>query len=292
MRRNEKNLGQTELKMVVFDFDGVIADSEKAHFQMFSEVLLEEGTQLNWTEYCDKYLGYTDLECFERVLIDKGGKPAPDLINQLFHRKKTKFARYIQQNSLIMPGVRELLNDLADNNITCSICSGALREEVQFILDKENLSPFFAFIIAAGDVSRGKPDPQGYLLCLERFNAISAQNPPFCANNQLTTAEDPPCSAGKQPIAAEDQPCCAHNPNLPTSPSSHCPENGAKPGLAQPSECVVIEDSIWGIQAAQAAKMRCLAVATSYPAEQLQVADMVVSDLTCIKASSLRKMLI
>jgi len=291
MRRNQKNLSATELKMVVFDFDGVIADSEKAHFQMFSEVLLEEGTQLSWTEYCDKYLGYTDLECFEQVLIDKGRNPTPDMINNLFQRKKIKFARYIQQHSLIMPGVRELLKDLADNKITCSICSGALREEVQFILDKEDLSSYFAFIIAAGDVSQGKPDPQGYLLSLDRFNSMSTQNQPSCTNNHPIAADDPPCCASKHPIPAEKPPCCSNNPHLPTCPSSQCPKNGAKSGLAQPYECVVIEDSIWGIQAAQAAEMKCLAVATSYPAEQLQVADMVVSDLTCINTSRLREML-
>ena len=231
-------MSKPDLRMIVFDFDGVIADTEKSHFEMFRQSLLNEGIELTWPEYCEKYLGYSDIECFKQVLTDKGRQYDSETIERIFQRKKVLFARFIEQNSLIIPGVRRLLEELRSENIICSICSGALTEEIEFILNKERLRDFFAFIVSADDVSQSKPDPEGYRLCLDRINAADT---------------------GRMKVLA--------------------------------GQCVVIEDSIWGIQAAHAADMRCLAVGTSYPVEKLREAEMVVNNLTQVNTALLRKII-
>lgn len=229
-------MSKPDLRMIIFDFDGVIADTEKSHFEMFRQSLLDEGVTLTWPEYCEKYLGYSDHECLEQVLTDKGRQCDSETIERIFQRKKVLFASFIERNSLIIPGVRRLLEELRSENIICSICSGALTEEIEFILNKERLRDFFAFIVSADDVSQSKPDPEGYRLCLDRINAA---------------------------------------------------DTGPMKVLA--GQCVVIEDSIWGIQAAHAADMRCLAVGTSYPVEKLREAEMVVNNLTQVNVALLRK---
>jgi len=231
-------MSKSDLRMIVFDFDGVIADTEKAHFEMFRQSLLDEGIKLTWPEYCEKYLGYSDHECFKQVLADKGRQYGSETVERIFQRKKANFARFIERNSLIIPGVRRLLEELRSENIICSICSGALTEEIEFILNKERLRDFFTFIVSADDVSRSKPDPEGYRLCLDRINATDG---------------------GRMRVLA--------------------------------GQCVVIEDSIWGIRAAHAADMRCLAVETSYPVEKLREAEMVVNNLTQIDTAMLRKII-
>ena len=231
-------MNKSDLRMIVFDFDGVIADSEKAHFEMFRQSLLDEGIELVWREYCEKYLGYSDLECIKQVLVDKGRQCGSGTVERIFQRKKANFAHFIERNSLIIPGVRRLLEELRSENIICSICSGALTEEIEFILNKERLRDFFAFIVSADDVAQSKPDPEGYRLCLDRINAANA---------------------GRMRVPA--------------------------------GQCVVIEDSIWGIHAAHAADMRCLAVETSYPAEKLREAEMVVNNLTEVNTALLRKII-
>ena len=251
------SMEKSDLRMIVFDFDGVIADTEKSHFEMFRQSLLDDGVTLTWPEYCEKYLGYSDRECFKQVLADKGRQYGNETVERLFQRKKVLFARFIEQNSLIIPGVRRLLEELRSESIICSICSGALTEEIEFILDKERLRDFFTFIISADDVSRSKPDPEGYRLCLDRINAA-----------------DEDCSL-------------ANNADYPANSDA---DTGRMRVLA--GQCVVIEDSIWGIQAAHAADMRCLAVGTSYPAEKLREAEMVVNNLAQVNVAMLRKIIL
>jgi beta-phosphoglucomutase len=225
------------LQMVVFDFDGVIADSEPAHFEMFRKILGREGIDLDWQEYCEKYIGYTDLECFEHILADRHQTASSDKIRQLAKDKSVEFRRYIEQKSVLFPGVRELIEQLRRHQVRQSICSGALRGEIQFILRQTGIDSFFPIIVAAEDVRHGKPHPEGYLLALQR------------ANESLN---------GKEPIQAEN--------------------------------CVVIEDSSWGIRAAKGAKMACLAVETSCYAIELRTADLVVKDLTCVDLNTLQQL--
>jgi len=226
------------LRLVIFDFDGVIADSEPAHFEMFRQICLEEGLDFTWESYKEKYLGYTDTECFREFLISLGQEPTTEKVKELVERKSVKFARYIEENCVILPGVPELLEDLKRNEILCSICSGALRSEIESMLGQGGLSDYFNIIVAAEDVARGKPYPDGFLLNLERVNGATG------VDEQLLT-----------------------------------------------EHCLVIEDSVWGIQAAQRANMRCLGVATTYPAEQIKNADMVIPDLTHTNAGHLRSLM-
>ena len=222
------------LRLVVFDVDGVIADSEPAHFEVFRQILAQQGAELSWDEYRRRYLGYDDRECFGHVLADLGLDSSGQRIEQLCREKQGKFAEYLRDNCIIMPGVAELLEILKSHNIACSICSGAVRSEVEYILAQGRLTRFFRVIVAAEDVSAGKPDPEGYRLSLARINQ-----------------------------ACSDQPI-------------------------DPAECLVIEDSTWGIRAAKDAGMHCLAVTSSYPAEQLTAADLVVKDLCAVDFADLK----
>lgn len=211
------------LRLVIFDFDGVLADSEPAHFAMFQKVLEQEGILINWSLYCEKYLGYDDIECLEHLLPDFGRKADSESIERIAEQKKLAFAEHIQQNHVLYPGGPELLAALAKREILCSICSGALREEVVTILEQGGLDHYFTTVVAAEDVAQGKPHPEGYRLALKQTNDKAATGRPI-----------------------------------------------------SPGECLVIEDSQWGLQAAKAAEMTCVALETSYPADQLSLADMVV----------------
>ena len=225
------------LRMIVFDFDGVIADTEPAHFETLRQVLQQEGIEIDWQQYCDKYMAYGDRDCFIQALTDSGREVSKELIISLVSRKKGQFAQYLTQNLVILPGVNELLEDIARHNIICSICSGAFRSEIEFILRKAGFCNYFDVIIAADDVSDSKPNPQGYRMCLRR------------ANQRKSTEQ-----------------------------------------AISPRQCVAIEDSIGGIKAAKAAGMNCLAVAHSYPKEQLIEADQVVDDLNSVNVDLLRQL--
>ncbi|MBN1846683.1 MAG: HAD family phosphatase [Sedimentisphaerales bacterium] len=228
---------QRQLGLVVFDFDGVIADSEPVHFESFRRVLERRGLDLSWLEYQQRYLAYTDREALVRILSDRGRPAQAEQIEQLIREKQRDFARVMPDHCRPLAGVPELLANLRDQRIACGICSGAIRQEIATFLRQAELEGFFAFIVAAEDVVRGKPDPQGYRLCLQKAADLGGFD-------------------GSGPL---------------------------------PGECLAVEDSIGGIQAAKAAGMACLAVTGSYPADQLGLADRIVEDLSGVNTAFLRQ---
>ena len=158
------------LRLVIFDFDGVIVDTEPAHFETMRQILLPEGIRVTWQQYCDNYMVYDDRECFTHVLRDRGREVSEELILHLVARKKAIFAQFLAKNVVFFPGLDELLNQLAQKGIICALCSGSFRSEIEFCLRQAQLRDFFEVIVAADDVEASKPNPQGYKMCLSRIN--------------------------------------------------------------------------------------------------------------------------
>ena len=176
------------LKLVIFDFDGVIADSEPAHFEMFRRILGEGGLDLTWQQYTENYLGFDDFNAFTQILKSRDLPHSPEFVSQLCRRKEEKFAKYLQDKSVIFPGAKDLLLDLAEHQVTCSIYSGAIRSEIEFILSQANLSSFFTTIVSVEDVQNPKPHPEGYSMTLEKTNQLlknNSQNHPILPGESL-----------------------------------------------------------------------------------------------------------
>lgn len=224
------------LKAVIFDFDGVIADSEPLHLKTFNMALKPLGVEIPRDKYYSDYLGYNDIECLHAVSGDFGLDLSARQIDELVRQKSEFFDDLAGSDSAIIQGVPEFIGMLAENGIAMAVCSGALLSDIEQMLDGTGLKDAFEVIVAADHVSRGKPDPEGFTLAVKRMNE---QKP------------------SREPIL--------------------------------PSQCVVIEDSHWGLQAASAASMRCVAVANTYPADQLtSYADIVVENLTEITITVLK----
>jgi HAD superfamily hydrolase (TIGR01509 family) len=180
---------------------------------------------LTEAEYYARYLGYDDKGCFAAALAAHG-RPAPhDLVAGLVTRKARAYLQHIKQHLVIFPGVRELVREAARRH-RLAIASGALRHEIEFILEEAGIRKEFEHITSAEDVTQGKPHPEAYLHALAGLNRASAKH---------------------APLAAED--------------------------------CLVIEDSLPGVQAARAAGMKVLAVANTHTIQDLHAADAVAQSL-------------
>ena len=115
------------------------------------------------------------------------------------------------------------------------ICSGAIREDIRIMLEHSGFADAFDVMVTAEDIQKGKPDPQGYLLALEKLNEKTGRE-----------------------IQADD--------------------------------CIVIEDSHWGLQAAAAAGMHRVAVTNTYLKDHLQPwAELVVERLDKITVPDLQR---
>ena len=125
------------LRAVIFDFDGVITDSEVLHFRTFNEVLAPHDIVITKSAYYSKYLGLTDLDLFT-LMADRGQIERSE-INNLIKQKNQLFEELAKTEGHIIEGVRDLLQLLRDNNIRIAICSGALLSEIELVLQQANL---------------------------------------------------------------------------------------------------------------------------------------------------------
>lgn len=219
------------LRAIIFDCDGVIADTEPLHLAAFQRVLEEEGLSLAEGDYYDRYLALDDRSCFMKVYEDRGRSLDPNRLDELIARKAAYLEPVIREQLRIFPGVEEFVRRAAAR-FPLAIASGALRREIKLILESARLLDCFCAIVGAEDVSRGKPHPEPFLKALALINEARSET-------------------------------------------------------IRPEECLVVEDSIHGIEAAHAAGMRCLAVTNSYGRELLSRAEIVVESLAGLRLSQL-----
>ncbi len=222
------------LKAIIFDFDGVVADSEPLHYRAFAEIVSRYGIELTKERYYTEYLGYTDIECAQAISADFDLRLDEAGIDRLIRDKTELFGRLVRSDNTIIDGVGGFVDMLRQEGIRLAVCSGAFLADIELMLEGSGLADSFEIIVAADHVSKGKPSPEGFLLALQQLN-----------------------------------------------------ETG--PGQILPGECVVIEDSRWGLEAAAAAGMHTIAVTNTYPADQLEpLAQMVVSQLDKLTMSDLQ----
>ena len=223
------------LRAVIFDFDGVIADSEVLHLAALNQILSRHSIEITTEDYYKNYLGLTDIDLFK--LLNSKGQLELDSrgIENLVEQKKPVFEKLATTKCGIIEGVNDFLLILKQDNIPTAICSGALLAEIELILKGAGLRSFFEVIVSAEQVEKGKPDPAGFLLALQKLNQKSP------------------------------------NPIL-------------------PDQCVVIEDSHWGLEAAKAARMHTIAITNSYDADQLSAAEKVVDNLGQLGINELQQL--
>jgi beta-phosphoglucomutase len=217
---------------VIFDFDGVIADTESLHFEASSRVLTARGIPLDKATYYAKYLGFNDAAMLTHLFADLSLGLGPNAVAAFIGEKGAIIAEMYAAGDLVYPAAPACIERLA-GAYPLAIASGAFREEIERILSAwghgRGLHHHFKAIVGAGDVTHSKPHPAPYLEAARRLGA-------------------------------------------------------------DPSECVVIEDSMWGLDSARAAGMRTIAVTNTYPAGQL-TADLVVSSLDEITPQTIAALL-
>lgn len=230
------------MSAVIFDFDGVIVDSERLHWAAFNAVLEPRGKKIEWSEYVDVYIGLDDRDTFKtcfptienesRTSQRNGRKAAKSSqspppagrtqdgvglsLDPLISEKAAAFQELLAEGgALALPGAVELIQHLS-GQIPIAICSGARRGDIVPIIGKLDIADAFHAIVTAEDTRVSKPDPAPYRLTKERLGITCG---------------------------------------------------------------MVIEDTPAGIASAKGAGLQVLAVTNSYPADALAQADTIVDSL-------------
>ena len=222
------------LQAIVFDFDGVIADSEPLHLKAYQQALAEDGLLLDRDEYFARYLGYDDVGMLQALASDRGLAWTDRHITALVARKGAKLQALLEGDEVLFPGAEAFVRAAAAE-VPIAIASGAMRHEILQIVEAAGLGDLFTTIVASGDTPESKPSPAPYLLAFE----------------QLQQASGRPLDRRR---------------------------------------CVAIEDSVWGLESARGAGLRCVGVTTSYPAAELTGAELVVGGLTALTLPMLEQL--
>jgi beta-phosphoglucomutase len=153
------------IKGIVFDFDGVLANSEPLHLRAYQAVLSKLGITLTRDEYYTNYLGYDDEGVFAQLFERHGLRVDSDGIQALIEEKTGVFDRTMEENikngGILYAGAAACVERMA-SRYPLGIASGALRHEIEAILRGAQLDQHFHFIVASGETPEGKPAPDPY----------------------------------------------------------------------------------------------------------------------------------
>lgn len=206
------------IKAVIFDFNGIIINDEPIHQQLIQDILLDENLVLKPGEYQKLCLGRSDRACLRDLLASRGRVVDDKYLTKLLQKKAKSYESQIEtlEKLPLYPGLNDLIFKVRASNLKLGIVSGAIRQEIELVLERAELMEYFKIIVAGDDISTSKPKPDGYLLAVERLN-------------------------------------------------KEYPELNL-----EANECLAIEDTLVGIQAAKAANMKVVGVAHTYPFHMLQ----------------------
>jgi beta-phosphoglucomutase len=160
------------LKAVLFDFNGVIINDEPIHRQLIEQILIDENLRPKPTEYKQICLGRSDRVCLRDLLTRRHRVVTDAYLTQLITRKAEAYKTQLEalEKLPIYPGVEDLIYKLRVAKLPMGVVTGALHSEAELVLEKAGIAQHFDVIVAADDITTSKPEPDGYLLAVERLN--------------------------------------------------------------------------------------------------------------------------
>jgi beta-phosphoglucomutase len=158
------------LQAVVFDFDGVLANSEPLHLRAFQSVLSERGLSLSAQEYYETYVGYDDETVFRALARERRLEVGPGWVTQITAAKSVVMHDLLARASPLFTGAADAVRELAAR-VPVAVASGALRHEILQVLEAEDLCGIFTAIVAAGETPNGKPAPDPYRRAVELMSS-------------------------------------------------------------------------------------------------------------------------
>ena len=146
---------------VVFDFDGVLADTERVHLAVTQAVFRDRGWSLSEADYFRDYLGYDDAELLKRFAADRGIAIDDDAVKTIVGEKFDRFHDRLAGGDALYPGTRACVARIRER-FQIAIASGAQHADIVAILRTGGLAGVFPVIVGIDDVEHGKPAPDPY----------------------------------------------------------------------------------------------------------------------------------
>jgi HAD superfamily hydrolase (TIGR01509 family) len=185
----------TPIRAVVFDFDGVLVDSEPVRFRAGAQALAEVGVVLTWEQFLATWFGRTDTAGLGDILGPRFATEGPGVIarrNVLYEQALEDVPAY--------PDAARLLRRLPPG-IRAAVATGSRRLEVERILAHLGLSRHFHVLVTAEDYRRAKPDPDPFLTAARRLG----EPPHACLVVEDSPAGVAAAREAEMPVVAVDR---------------------------------------------------------------------------------------
>lgn len=165
------------LKAVFLDFSGVIIDDEAINQELIADILLNENLRADNDEYTQYCRGKSDRACLKDILADRGRILPNEYIDKLLKTKAQGYRQKMDQFAEIpLPlHLTKFLDQLKEQNLVVGLVTGATRSEVEYILEKVELTKYFDLIVAGDDLESSKPEPDPYILAAQKLNLAPAE---------------------------------------------------------------------------------------------------------------------
>ncbi|VVB66611.1 Phosphoglycolate phosphatase [Candidatus Gugararchaeum adminiculabundum] len=160
---------KTKVKAVIFDFDGVLADSMESIIRMFKRTFTESGQAAPSAPAITALIGHTTLEIIV-TLLPAGKKDDKELVERMRVNAR-RIAMEEIESVKAHRGAVETVKWLREKGIKTAIVTNRGRKSTEKALENFGIQNDFDIIIASGDVGKGKPDPEGIFMALGKLDA-------------------------------------------------------------------------------------------------------------------------
>ena len=156
-----------KIRAIIFDLDGVLVDATEWHYNALNRALALFGYTITRYEHLTSYNGLPTRKKLEMLSVTKG---LPRGLHRLLNAVKQKYTRQeILQNCVPAFEKELMVRQLRRDGLRLAVCSNSIRDSVQLMLDGSAVLDAFEFFVSNEDVQRPKPDPEMYLVALERL---------------------------------------------------------------------------------------------------------------------------
>lgn len=155
------------IKGIIFDMDGVISDTQKLHSLVECELLNRHGIDITPDEITGKYAGVRTKEFFD-ILLKQCGQEYD--LEELIKEKWIKMEKLTAESVDEIPGSINLIKMFHKNGLPLAVASASNLKYVQSVLGALGISDYFHSLVSGDMVSKGKPDPEIFLLAASKIN--------------------------------------------------------------------------------------------------------------------------
>jgi len=152
---------------IIWDLDGVIADTAPYHLKAWQQTFRKRDVELTEEDFRHSF-GLRNEAIIPGILRKE---ITGEEIERISSEKEEAFRRLIGQNISPLPGAIELMKSLAEAGFQMALASSTPIENIELVTERLGVKRYFQCIICAGDVSKGKPDPQVFLLAARGLGA-------------------------------------------------------------------------------------------------------------------------